>query len=163
MIGAEYNLLVLSFTIRAAVASDADAVLAFWGAAAEDTKRSDTRAGVHALLARDPDSLILAEDARGIAGSLIAGWDGWRCHLYRLAVRPDRRRQGIGTALLDAAEHRLAALGARRVDAMVLADNDLGQQAWVAAGYEPQPEWSRWVKFLPQSAPELGPVPDVGG
>lgn len=142
--------------------ADIDAVLAFWRAAAEDTNRADTREGVQALLARDPDGLILAEDTSGLVGSLIAGWDGWRCHLYRLAVRPDRRRQGIGRALLEAAEQRLAAIGARRVDAMVLADNELGQRAWVAAGYERQPEWSRWVKFLPLPASGPGAVPDVG-
>jgi len=39
---------------------------------------------------------------------------------------------------------RAAARGARRVDAMVLADNAIGQQAWVASGYQSQPEWSRW-------------------
>lgn len=121
-----------SFTIRPAVAADVDAVLAFWRAAAEDTNRSDTREGVHALLARDPDGLVLAEDTRG-----------------------------IGRGLLDSAEQRFAALGARRVDAMVLADNELGQQAWVAACYERQPEWSRWVKFLPKAASELGPGPEV--
>ena len=147
-----------SLTIRPAVAADVDAILAFWRASAEDTNRSDTREGVEALLARDPESLILAQDTSGIAGSLIAGWDGWRYHIYRLAVRPDRRRQGLGAALLVAAEQRFAALGARRVDAMVLSDNDLGQQAWVAAGYRSQPEWSRWVKFLPEAVSELGPV-----
>lgn len=141
-----------SLTIRPAVAADVDAVLVFWRAAAEDTNRSDTGEAVRALLSRDPEGLILAEDSRGIAGSLIAGWDGWRFHLYRLAVRPDRRRQGIGRALLVAAEQRFANLGASRVDAMVLSDNVLGQQAWVAAGYERQPEWSRWVKFLPADA-----------
>jgi ribosomal protein S18 acetylase RimI-like enzyme len=153
---------VPSFIIRPAIAADVDAVLAFWRESAEDTNRSDTREGVEALLARDPEGLILAQDTSGIAGSLIAGWDGWRYHIYRLAVRPDRRRQGLGAALLVAAEQRFAALGARRVDAMVLSDNDLGQQAWVAAGYRSQPEWSRWVKFLPEPASEPGPVPDVG-
>jgi len=142
---------VPSFIIRAAVATDVDAILAFWRASAEETNRSDTSEAVAALIARDPEALILVEDTRGIAGSLIAGWDGWRYHLYRLAVRPDRRREGIGRALLDAAEHRFAARGARRVDAMVLADNDLGQQAWEASGYQSQPEWSRWVKFLPDA------------
>jgi ribosomal protein S18 acetylase RimI-like enzyme len=146
-----------SFDTRPAVAADIDAVLAFWRNSAEDTNRSDTRQAVQALLARDPDALILVEDTTGIVGSLIAGWDGWRYHLYRLAVRPDRRRQGIGTALLDSAERRSAAFGARRVDAMVIVDNELGQQAWVAAGYERQPEWSRWVKFLP----ETGSVQEV--
>ena len=79
---------------------------------------------------------------------MVAGWDGWRCHLYRLAMRPERRRQGIGAALLAAAEQRFAALGGRRADAMVLDDNALGAKAWAAAGYAPQPEWSRWVKAL---------------
>lgn len=151
-----------SFTIRPAVLADVDAVLAFWRAAAEDTNRLDTSEGVQRLLDRDPQGLILAEDAIGIVGSLIAGWDGWRCHLYRLAVRPDRRLQGIGRALLEAAERRFTAVGALRVDAMVLADNELGQQAWAAAGYQRQPEWSRWVKFLPQAEPELVAVPEVG-
>jgi ribosomal protein S18 acetylase RimI-like enzyme len=148
---------VSSLSIRPAVAADVDAILTFWRTSAEDTNRSDTREAVQALLARDQAALLLAEDPSGIAGSLIAGWDGWRYHLYRLAVRPDRRRQGLGTALLDAAEQRFAALGARRVDAMVLADNDLGQLAWVAAGYQSQPEWSRWVKFLPEAGREPGP------
>jgi GNAT superfamily N-acetyltransferase len=138
-------------TRRPAVAADVDAVLTFWRAAAEDTNRSDTREDVQALLAQDAGGPILAEDTSGIAGSLIAGWDGWRCHLYRLAVRQDRWRQGIGRALLDSAEQRFEAVGARRVDAMVLADNELGQQAWVATGYERQPEWSRWAKFLPKA------------
>jgi Acetyltransferases len=154
--------MVPSFIIRPAVAADVDAVLAFRRTSAEDTNRSDNSQGVQALIARDPAALILVEDARGIAGSLIAGWDGWRCHLYRLAVRPDRRRQGLGRVLLEAAAQRFAALGARRVDAMVLADNDLGQQSWVAAGYHSQPEWSRWVKFLPETEWELEPVVGLG-
>ena len=78
----------------------------------------------------------------------MVGWDGWRCHLYRLAVRPDYRRRGIGTALLKRAEERFVALGGARADAMVLDGNDSAHQAWSQAGYAPQAEWSRWVKSL---------------
>ncbi|MFC7647155.1 GNAT family N-acetyltransferase [Streptosporangium lutulentum] len=84
----------------------------------------------------------------GSAGTLIAGWDGWRAHLYRLAVDPARRRQGIGTVLIRAAEERFAKLGAFRADAMVLHDNVLAHHAWGAAGYAPQPQWAPWVKPL---------------
>ena len=79
---------------------------------------------------------------------MIAGWDGWRCHLYRLAVLPSRRRSGIGQALIAAAEERFRILGGSRVDAMVLDDNEQAHRIWRACGYRPQDEWSRWIKPL---------------
>ncbi|MGO4757511.1 GNAT family N-acetyltransferase [Streptomyces sp. 2MCAF27] len=139
--------------IRAAAPADLDTVLTFWKEAAEGTSISDDRDGVARLLDRDPESLLLAERGGELAGTVIAGFDGWRCHLYRLAVHPDHRRRGVGTALLQAAEERFAALGGRRGDAMVLDRNDLAHHAWRAAGYAPQPEWSRWVKPLDPAQP----------
>ena len=134
--------------IRSAALSDIDAVLAFWGEAAEGTSISDDRDGVARLITRDPDALILAERDGRLVGSVIAGFDGWRCHLYRLAVHPEQRRQGIGSALLTAAEERFVALGGRRGDAMVLERNETGQRTWSAAGYEREDHWRRWVKPL---------------
>jgi ribosomal protein S18 acetylase RimI-like enzyme len=137
------------FALRAASAADIDALLALWRAAAENGSRPpDTRVAVARLVSHDTDGVILAEHDGELIGSVIAGWDGWRCHIYRLAVRPDWRRQGVGTALLGAAEKRLRAAGATRVDAMVLASNDLGQKLWRAHGYNEQSNWRRWVKML---------------
>lgn len=135
------------FAVRPAGPDDVDAVLELWQTAAEnDNRPADTRDAVLAVLQRDPDALLLAVHDTELLGSLIAGWDGWRAHLYRLAVRPDQRRRGIGQALLDAAESRLVGLGARRFDAMVLDENELGHRLWQAAGYQRQAEWGRWVK-----------------
>ncbi|MFE7189450.1 GNAT family N-acetyltransferase [Kitasatospora sp. NPDC057541] len=142
---------MIDFTLRTAVPDDIPAVLALWARAAKGTSITDDADGVAALLARDPQCLLLATRADHPAvllGTVIAGWDGWRCHLYRLAVDPDHRRRGIGAALLAAAEARFAALGGRRADAMVLDDNALGHRTWQAAGYGPQPQWTRWVKPL---------------
>jgi ribosomal protein S18 acetylase RimI-like enzyme len=139
----------MSFELRSATIDDVDGLLAMWQEAAENTGRpTDTRQAVTALLSRDPEALILAEQDGVLIGSVIAGWDGWRCHLYRLAVRPGMRRKGVASALLGAAEDRFKRVGASRADAMVLGDNDLGQNLWRASGYRKQDDWRRWVKTL---------------
>lgn len=139
---------VSDLEIRPARPAEAEHVLEFWALAAEGTSISDDPEGVRTLIGRDPEALLLAVDGGRVVGTVIAGFDGWRCHLYRLAVAPDRRREGIGSALLDAAHRRFASLGGRRADAMVLEHNDLGQLAWKAAGYAREERWRRWVKPL---------------
>jgi ribosomal protein S18 acetylase RimI-like enzyme len=147
--------------IRPARPEDLDSVLAFWKVAAEGTSISDDRDGLERLVARDPEALILAvrvpadratSSTRGkdgeLAGTVIAGFDGWRCHLYRLAVHLDLRRRGVASALLAAAEERFVRLGGRRGDAMVLQRNETAHHAWRAAGYAPEEQWRRWVKPL---------------
>jgi ribosomal protein S18 acetylase RimI-like enzyme len=135
--------------LRTATDDDVDAVLAFWRRAAEDAHRPpDSADALRRLLARDPDALLLAVAGDDVVGTVVAGWDGWRCHLYRWAVDPDRRRQGVGRALLAAAEARFAAVGGSRADAMVLDDNTTAHAAWQAGGYRRQPEWGRWVRPL---------------
>jgi len=140
---------VTELTYRSAVFADVDSILLFWKAAAEDSNRPiDSADAVQRVIRRDPDALVLAWDGELIVGSLVVGWDGWRCHLYRLAVLPEYRRRGIGTALLRRAEERFLAFGGTRADAMVLDDNDSAHGLWSRAGYTRQGEWSRWVKFL---------------
>lgn len=127
--------------------ADIDELLRFWEIAGEnDARPSDSAHVVEALLRRDPEAVLVVRAEGRIVGTVIAGWDGWRAHLYRLAVHPDHRRQGLARVLLDAAEARLRALGAGRFDAMVLEGNDLGASAWAARGYAPQPEWRRWTR-----------------
>ncbi len=134
-------------TIRCWQRQDLEVLLKFWAEAGENHGRPADSAGlVEALLSRDPDSLIVAESDGSIVGTVIAGWDGWRAHLYRLAVAPSHRGRGIARLLTERAEARLRALGAIRFDAMVLTSNASGAAAWEAMGYQAQDDWTRWVK-----------------
>ena len=138
-----------SVTFRFANEEDVPDVLALWQVAAEnDARPSDDVTKTVALIHRDAEALEIAIIDGHIVGSLVSGWDGWRAHLYRLAVHPDARRQGIGRKLLARAEIRLKSLGASRIDAMVLEHNELGQSIWTAEGYAKQPEWRRWVRAV---------------
>jgi ribosomal protein S18 acetylase RimI-like enzyme len=139
----------LELKVRCATSADVAAVLEFWELAAENEDRpADSATAIERLIARDPEALLLVLDGDRIAGSLIVGWDGWRCHLYRLAVSPDYRRRGIGHALLEAAERRFTAYGGSRIDAMVLDSNEPAHALWSRAGYSRQADWSRWLKPL---------------
>ena len=124
-----------TIVVRPARAEDVDAVLALWDRAAGPTSQPGTPASMTVLLARDPGALIVAELDRAIVGTLIVGWDGWRCHLYRLAVDADHRRHGLATLLVARARERARELGARRLDAMVDGNNELGVAFWSALGF----------------------------
>lgn len=54
-----------------------------------------------------------------------------------LYVVPDARREGIGSALLRAAEDRLVADGATAVQLETMAENDTARQFYAAHGYTP--------------------------
>lgn len=134
--------------IRSATSADTVAVLALWDAAEVPFGVSDTPEGLAALLDTDAHALLVAESERGIVGSLIAAWDGWRGSFYRLAVHPDRRREGIGTALLREGERRLGKRGALRLTAIVAEDEPLALEFWRAVGYERQPNRVRFLRHL---------------
>ena len=63
-------------------------------------------AGAFGLVARSPGDLSI--EAFALARIVVD-----ECELLSLGVAPDRQRQGIGAALLDAAMGRAAALGVR--------------------------------------------------
>ena len=136
-------------SIRPAVAADTEAVRSLW-LEARNTPAAvpDTPEALEGLIAHTPDALLVAELEGEVVGTVIAAWDGWRGNVYRLAVRRDRRRLGIGLMLVAAGEERLRAKGARRVTALV-AEAEVGAAAlWGAAGYEYDRDMMRFVRNL---------------
>ena len=130
---------------RPATADDVAGVLTFWEEAAHPTS-TDSAEVLLSLVQRDPGALIVADLDGHIVGTVIAGWDGWRGSIYRLAVAAEQRRSGLGQALLRAAEQRLAGLGARRLHAIVVESNEVGVAFWTASDWELQAGQLRFAK-----------------
>jgi ribosomal protein S18 acetylase RimI-like enzyme len=134
--------------VRSATLDDVDAVVDLWNRAAGPTRHAGQVAEAAQLLRRDPDALLVADDGGRIVGTLIVGWDGWRCHMYRLAVDPVVRRAGIANALVAKARDLAVAHGASRLDAMVNADNTGAVALWERAGFELDTDDRRWSLLL---------------
>jgi ribosomal protein S18 acetylase RimI-like enzyme len=138
-----------AITIRPGRADDATAVLALWELARSARAVTPDRAeDLVRLVAEQPGSLLVAEAQEQLVGTVIAAWDGWRGNMYRLAVDPRRRRQGIAIALVRAGEASLRRRGARRVTALVAHDDGPAGALWDAAGYPPDREIGRRARNL---------------
>jgi ribosomal protein S18 acetylase RimI-like enzyme len=139
----------MSADVRTATTADVDAVLAVWERSRSSAARTpDTPEVVTGLLERDPGALLVAEHEGEVIGVLIAGWDGWRGNVYRLAVLPEHRREGVARRLVAAGHERLRALGARRVTALVGGEEGAAVGLWRAVGYQRDEFVHRFVRDL---------------
>lgn len=135
--------------IRPAQADDTAGVLRFWSVARSlAATTEDDRVALLRLAADRPSVLFLAHLDDSLVGTVIAAWDGWRGHLYRLAVLPAHRRQGIGRRLVVCGQERLSELGATRVNAAVGEDDPGPIAFWTAMGYCRDPSISRFARSL---------------
>jgi len=133
-------------TIRSGVESDIPEVLALWAGVAAVTRVPSDATAVRRLIERDPDELVVAIVDGRVIGTVVSGWDGWRCHLYRIAVALAHQRSGTASELLDEVEARRAASGATRLDAMVHEGNGTGQAFWAGVGFHVDPDDRRWTR-----------------
>jgi ribosomal protein S18 acetylase RimI-like enzyme len=132
--------------IRFARATDVPAVLALWRESDAEPSHTDDAESLLGLIHHDPEALVVAEVDGRIVGSVMAAWDGWRGSIYRLVVAPPHRRDGLGRQLVEVAEKRLAATGARRLQAIVVETDPCATGFWRATGWEQQAARLRFVK-----------------
>jgi ribosomal protein S18 acetylase RimI-like enzyme len=114
----------------------------------EHASTADRMEDIERLIEDSPAALLVAEHGAEIVGVLIAGWDGWRGNLYRLAVRKDHRRKGIGIALTRAGEGYLRSCGVRRVTALVAFGDEVAGAFWESAGYPQDRDIGRRVRNI---------------
>jgi ribosomal protein S18 acetylase RimI-like enzyme len=100
-------------------------------------------------LMRDPGLFLIARDTDGrLVGTVMGGWDGRRAYVYHLAVLPERRRQGVGAALMDELEERFRRLGALKAKTQILLDNEASRAFFRSRGYLREDDCEPWGKEL---------------
>jgi ribosomal protein S18 acetylase RimI-like enzyme len=120
---------------------DYQAALQLWRSAGPgvNVSRSDSPEGIQKKLERDPDLFLVAEAAGGLIGTVIGGYDGRRGLVYHLAVSPEHRRNGVGTALMTELELRLRAKGCYKYLLLVQHDNPEAIDFYRRLGWEEMP------------------------
>jgi ribosomal protein S18 acetylase RimI-like enzyme len=121
--------------IESLVPSDFDAAVALWHDAGLTRPWNDPMADLRRAVA-DPGSTVLAgHDGDELVATAMVGHDGHRGWVYYVAVRPDRRGQGLGRAIMGACETWLAARDVPKLNLMIRSENDAVIAFYAALGY----------------------------
>jgi GNAT superfamily N-acetyltransferase len=120
---------------RHATRDDAALILRFWTESGASIGVTDTVEQIQRVATNPAAVFLVAAFSGEIVGTLLGTYDGWRGNMYRLVVRPDHRRQGIGRELVRRVERVFAEWGVRRITVLVEADRPWAAEFWTAIGY----------------------------
>jgi ribosomal protein S18 acetylase RimI-like enzyme len=110
--------------VRSFEDADAPAVIALWSEVLPpNAPHNNPATSLRMKLAANRDLLLVAEEDAAVVGTVMGGWDGHRGWIYSLAVRPDRRRRGIGSGLVCRLVEMLADRGCLKVNLQVRESN----------------------------------------
>ena len=122
-------------------------VIALWQRCGLTRPWNDPAADI-ALARKGPNAAILVgRDGSGIVASVLVGHDGHRGWVYYVTVDPDRRHEGFGRAIMNAAEDWLRARGILKLQLMVRKDNAKVHAFYQSIGYYNQ-ETVTFAKWL---------------
>jgi ribosomal protein S18 acetylase RimI-like enzyme len=114
---------------------DIPEVIALWQRCGSTRPWNDPEADI-ALARKDTNStVLLARDGGAIVASVLVGHDGHRGWVYYVTVDPDRRHEGFGRAIMNAAEAWLRARGILKLQLMVRKDNAKVHAFYRSIGY----------------------------
>jgi GNAT superfamily N-acetyltransferase len=100
-----------------------------------DLARNFAANAIPKKVAIQPDLFIVAVEGDQVIGSVLAGYDGYRGWLNRVAVLKSHQRNGVGAALIREIETRLKALGCAKINLQILGSNENVADFYRVIGY----------------------------
>jgi len=96
----------------------------------------DSKKSIKIFLDKNPNTYFVAEYKNEIIGTIMAGNDGRRGHIYHLMVKPEHRGNGLGKKLLEKTEKALKKEGINKIFLVAFKKNKTGNIFWENNGYE---------------------------
>ena len=122
--------------IRPFQAGDASAVTDLWNRCGLIRPPNDPAGDIRRKLAVQPEMFLVACGGDGeIIGSVMAGYEGHRGWINYLATAPERRRRGVGRALMLQAERLLKEAGCPKINLQVRTTNRAVIDFYHAVGF----------------------------
>lgn len=124
-----------TLVIREIDDNDIDAVIDLWQGSGLTRSWNDPYTDIaFAREAANATILVAIADEKTVASAMV-GHDGHRGAVYYVCVAPERRNEGLGRAIMDAAELWLRNRGVWKLNLMVRAENREVVEFYTSLGY----------------------------
>jgi orotidine-5'-phosphate decarboxylase len=145
--------------IRAFRPADEESVVLLWLRTALEESPEGARASIADKLAVQPQLFLVGGLDGRVVGTVLAGYDGHRGWLHRVAVDPDFQKRGIGRALVIAAERALEALGCPKLNLQVRGGNEAVLGFYERLGFRVEDRASLGKRLAPRGPVARGSRP----
>ena len=122
-------------------------VIALWQRCGSTRPWNDPASDI-ALARKEANStVLLGRNNSALVASVMVGHDGHRGWVYYVTVEPDRRYEGYGRVIMNAAEEWLRARGILKLQLMVRKDNAQVHAFYQSLGYYNQQTvtFAKWL------------------
>jgi ribosomal protein S18 acetylase RimI-like enzyme len=127
---------VHDISIRPYKADDEAAVVELWETCfPDDPPWNEPRDVIRRKMTVQPELLLVALVDDQVVGTVLAGFDGFRGWVNKVATHPSLQRKGIASRLMRAAESALADMGCPKLNLQVRAGNVAVVEFYENAGY----------------------------
>ncbi len=123
-------------SVRMYRAADHDAIVRLWDRVFADDPPWNAPADlIRIKRGVQPELFFVCELDGAVVGTAVAGFEGVRGWVHKVAADPDQRRSGIASHLMAVVEDGLRSAGCPKLNLQVRAGNDAAVALYKAAGY----------------------------
>lgn len=108
----------------------------------------ETKDGLSRKIKKDPQSILIAELDGEVVGCVFIVEDGWNAFVWRLCVKNNQRKKGIGSLLMRRVEEIVKERGLGESSLFVDPSNDMLIKWYEKQGYKRARNWTFMFKVL---------------